>query len=191
MFKHHHLETGSSLIEVLITLLVFAVGMLGMAALQLNALQGSSDSAQRSQSTWILQDIAERIRANPAGTAANYAAAPACAAVPLQRCADFYNPATAAKVNATDCNAAQMAAFDRWEAQCSYSAIAGFNTIDGRFTGRDFIIAPADAITLTVVSNVADAARPVNITGFWLGKADNAKGAGEHISNTSTVEVVR
>lgn len=190
MLKHRHFETGSSLIEVLITLLIFAVGMLGMAALQLNALQGSSDSAQRSQSTWILQDIAERIRANPAGTAVNYAAAPACAALPAQRCADFYNPATAAKVNATDCNAAQMAAFDRWEAQCSYSAIGGFNTIDGRFTGRDFITAPADGITLNV-NNVGDAARTVRITGRWLGKADNAKGAGEHISGTSVVEVVR
>ncbi len=190
MLKHPHLQKGSSLIEVLITLLVFAVGMLGMAALQLNALQGSSDSAQRSQSTWILQDLAERIRANPEGSAANYAAAPACAALPAQRCADFYNPATATKVNASNCTAVQMAAFDRWEAQCSYSAIGGFNTIDGRFTGRDFIIAPADTITLAV-NNVADAARAVRITGFWLGKADNVKGAGEHISNTSTVEVVR
>jgi type IV pilus assembly protein PilV len=187
MLKHLHMETGSSLIEVLITLLVFAVGMLGMAALQLNALQGSSDSAQRSQSTWILQDLAERIRANPEGTAANYAAAPACNALPANRCADYYNPGTGAKVNATNCSAAQMAAFDRWEAQCSYSAIGAFNTIDGRFTGRDFITAPANAITLTVGA----AANILTLQGLWLGKGDNVKGAGEHISNTSPVEVVR
>jgi type IV pilus assembly protein PilV len=187
MYKYPHTETGSSLIEVLITLLVFAVGMLGMAALQLNALQGSSDSAQRSQSTWILQDLAERIRANREGTAANYAAAPACNALPVNRCADYYNPGTSAKVNASNCSAAQMAAFDRWEAQCSYSAIAGFNSIDGRFSGRDFMIAPADTITLTV----AAAANTLTLQGFWLGKGDNAKGAGEHISNTTAVEVVR
>ena len=187
MIKYHYMERGSSLIEVLITLLVFAVGMLGMAALQLNALQGSADSAQRSQSTWLLQDIAERIRANPEGTAANYAAAPNCAALPAQRCADYYNPSTAAKVNATNCSASQMATFDRWEAQCSYAAIGAFNSIDGRFTGRDFITPPADGNTLTVAS----AANNLTVTGRWLGKGDNTKGAGEHISTTTAVRVTR
>lgn len=62
MLNNQRMQRGSSLIEVLITLLVFAVGMLGMAALQLNALQGTADSAQRSQSAWILQDISERSR---------------------------------------------------------------------------------------------------------------------------------
>lgn len=187
MPNNQRMQRGSSLIEVLITLLVFAIGMLGMAALQLNALQGTADSAQRSQSTWILQDIAERIRANPQGTAANYAAAPACAALPVNRCADYYNPATGAKVNASNCSAAQMAAFDRWEAQCSYSAIAAFNTINGRFSSRDFMTAPADGITLSVANN----ANTLTITGRWLGKGDNVKGSGEKISATSAVEVLR
>jgi type IV pilus assembly protein PilV len=187
MLNNHHMERGSSLIEVLITLLIFAIGMLGMAALQLNALQGTADSAQRSQSTWILQDIAERIRANPQGSAANYAAAPACAALPANRCADYYNPVTGAKVNASNCSAAQMAAFDRWEAQCSYSAIAAFNTIDGRFSGRDFMTAPADGTTLTI----ANANNTLTIQGRWLGKGDNVKGSGEKISQTSEVEVMR
>lgn len=187
MIKNHYKQKGSTLIEVLITLLVFAVGMLGMAALQLNALQGSADSAQRSQSTWLLQDIAERIRANPAGTAANYAAAPNCAALPAQRCADYYNPGNSTKVNASNCSAAQMAAFDRWEAQCSYSAIGAFNGINGRFTGRDFITAPADGNTLSVVS----VGNNLQVTGRWLGKANNVKGAGEQISETTIVRVTR
>ena len=45
------LQAGSSLIEVLVTLLIFSVGLLGLAAMQLNALQGSADSGQRSQAT--------------------------------------------------------------------------------------------------------------------------------------------
>jgi len=159
-------QSGSSLIEVLITLLIFTVGMLGLAALQLNALQGSSDSAQRSQSTWILQDIAERIRANPAGTAAQYAAAPVCANPPTARCADYYSPATSAKVAAQNCTAAQMAAFDRWEAQCSYADLAS-NTINGRFTSRDFVTPPAGDITL----GVAAVGNTITLQGFWLGRA--------------------
>lgn len=160
-------QSGSSLIEVLITLLIFTVGMLGLAALQLNALQGSSSSAQRSQSTWILQDIAERMRANPAGTAAQYAAAPNCANPPTSRCADYYDPATAAKVAAQNCTAAQMAAFDRWEAQCSYAGLAS-NTINGRFTSRDFITPPDNNITLGVVAN----GNTLSVQGFWLGRGD-------------------
>lgn len=185
--KHQH-QTGSSLIEVLVALLVFSVGMLGLAALQLNALQGASDSSQRSQTTWIMQDIAERFRANPEGTAAAYAAAPNCAALPGAMCADHFNPATGAKVQAANCTAAQMATFDRWEAQCSYSAIVAFNTINGRFNSRDFISAPADGLTLSVA---APATSNITISGRWLGRADAVKGAGTTTSQTTQLQVQR
>ncbi|MCY1533058.1 hypothetical protein D9M68_683650 [compost metagenome] len=134
-----------------------------------------------------MQDIAERIRANPEGTAATYATAPACANLPVKRCADYYNPGTSAKVVAANCSAAEMAAFDRWEAQCSYSAIAAFNTIDGRFSSRDFINTPSASATLSVTNqdNV------LTIKGLWLGKADNVKGAGEKVSETTELKVQR
>lgn len=181
-------ESGSSMIEVLVTLLVFTIGMLGLAALQLNSLQGTSDSAQRSQTTWLLQDIAERIRANPEGTAAAYATAANCAVLPAEACADYYDPATSAKVNATNCTAVQMAAFDRWETQCSYAAIAAFNSIDARFTSRDFINAPASGTTLSIVNS----SNVLTIKGQWLGKADNVKSpTGEHISETTALQVQR
>ena len=179
-------EAGSSMIEVLVTLLVFTIGMLGLAALQLNALQGSSDSAQRSQTTWILQDIAERIRANPEGTAADYVAAPACAALPVDACADYYNPATSTKVNAANCTAAEMAAFDRWESQCSYAAIATFNSIDARFNSRDFISTPESGSTLAIEQD----GNIINITGELVSKADEVK-QGAAIPLTTTVSVQR
>ena len=169
MINTHRYQTGSSLIEVLVALLVFSVGMLGLAALQLNALQGASDSSQRSQTTWIMQDLSERFRANRAGTAATYAAAPNCAALPGTMCADYFNPATNAKVQSANCTAVQMATFDRWEAQCSYSAIAAFNTIDGRFNSRDSISAPADGLTLTVAAPTTSS---LTVIGRWLGRAD-------------------
>ncbi|UPQ83460.1 type IV pilus modification protein PilV [Pseudomonas knackmussii] len=135
-------QRGATLIEVLIALLIFTVGLLGLAAMQLSSLQSTADSGQRSQSVWLMQDLIERMRANPDGTAAQYAAAPNCAALPARMCVDYYNPRSAAKVNASDCDAAQMAAFDAWEAQCSYAAIANFNNIDARFNSRDFITPP-------------------------------------------------
>lgn len=79
-----------------------------------------------------------------------------------------------------------MAAFDRWEAQCSYSAIAAFNTIDGRFSGRLY-----DSSRRRITLTVANADDTLTISGRWLGKGDNVKGAGEKVSETSEVEVVR
>jgi type IV pilus assembly protein PilV len=151
-------QRGASLIEVLVALLIFTVGLLGLAAMQLSSLQSTADSGQRSQSVWLMQDFIERMRANPDGTAAQYAAAQNCAALPARMCADYYNPSTAAKVNASECNAAQMAAFDAWEAQCSYAAIANFNTIDARFNSRDFITPPAagNLVGATVDGNNLD-----------------------------------
>ena len=182
------LQAGSSLIEVLVTLLVFSVGLLGLAAMQLNALQGSADSGQRSQATWIAQDMAERFRANPEGTAATYAAAPNCAQLPAAMCADYYNPGTAAKVNAANCSAAQMAAFDRWESQCSYADLAAFNTIDGRFTSRDFLRAPGNGTTLTVIP---DSASRLSISTKWSGKADSAKGGADTDTTPPAITVQR
>lgn len=136
-------QLGASLIEVMIALLIFTVGLLGLAAMQLNALQSTSDSGQRSQAAWLMNGLAERMRANPGGTLDNYRVAPVCDELPAAICADYYNPATNAKVNAANCSSAQMAAFDLWEAQCSYAAIDDLNPNgNSRFNSRDFLIAP-------------------------------------------------
>ncbi|KRW62834.1 pilus assembly protein PilV [Pseudomonas sp. TTU2014-080ASC] len=146
-------EQGASLIEVMVALLIFTVGLLGLAAMQLTSLQSVADSGQRSQSVWLLQDFVERMRANPAGTPAQYAAAANCAALPNPMCADYFNPNTNTKVNGSQCSATQMAAFDVWEARCSYTGVANFNPNDARFNSRDYITVPAQGalIDTTVV----------------------------------------
>ncbi|WCD81516.1 type IV pilus modification protein PilV [Pseudomonas solani] len=161
-------QLGTSLIEVLVTLVIFTVGLLGLAALQLNALQGTSDSAQRSQATSVLQDLAERIRANPAGSAADYAAAVNCAQLPATICSDYFSPSTNAKVNATSCTATQMAKFDSWEASCSYAAISTFNTIDARFNSRDFI-SPASTASVMTITNASNV---LSLKSSWLSKSN-------------------
>ena len=166
-------QGGFSMIEVLVTLLVFTVGLLGLAALQLNALQGTSDSAQRSQAAAVLQDLAERMRANPQGSAANYVAASNCAALPPTMCADHTNPATGAKVNGASCTAAQMAAFDSWEARCSYAALTDFNPQDARFSSRDFLSTSA-----TPVVAIAQVDEVLSLTATWLSKGNDAQERG-------------
>lgn len=57
-------QAGFSLMEVLITILLVSIGLLGYAALQMGALNSSLDSFSRSQASIILEDAASRIRNN-------------------------------------------------------------------------------------------------------------------------------
>lgn len=59
-------QSGSTLIEVLIAVLVLSVGLVGMATLQFNAVRLNHDALLRSHATSLAQDIADSLRANPA-----------------------------------------------------------------------------------------------------------------------------
>ncbi|MEH6565627.1 MAG: type IV pilus modification protein PilV [Halopseudomonas sp.] len=61
---------GFSLLEVLIAVLVLALGILGAATLQLNALRYHAGSLHATQATLLAQDLLERLRANPEHLAA-------------------------------------------------------------------------------------------------------------------------
>lgn len=192
--KFSRSSKGSSLIEVLITLLIFAVGLLGFAGLQVNALQSTADSGQRSQAVWISQELAERMRANSdAGNAIYIAAVTNCANIPATICTDRYDPITGNKVNAAQCNATQMAAFDLWEAQCSYSGTAAYQAnataANGRYNSRDFLARPSGATPALALQAVGTR---LAITTNWLSIGSRSKEGIEDGENLSTrLEVQR
>jgi len=121
-------HAGFTLIEILIAVLILAVGLLGFAALQISAVSAGQESYFRSQALIIAESLADRIRANrdyarwdsratlaaagvvdqnlygiPSGTIYT------CAAAPVPFCAD--NEGT----NATICTEQQLAAFDVYQ----------------------------------------------------------------------------
>lgn len=55
---------GFTLVEVLVTLIILSVGLLGIAALHSASLRNNLDSALRSQASALAADIADRMRAN-------------------------------------------------------------------------------------------------------------------------------
>ncbi|WP_425054556.1 type IV pilus modification protein PilV [Pseudomonas abyssi] len=57
-------QRGFSLLEVLVALLLTALGVFGAIGLQLNALRFSADSAHRAQALLMTNDLLERMRAN-------------------------------------------------------------------------------------------------------------------------------
>ncbi|MCK9284995.1 MAG: type IV pilus modification protein PilV [Rhodocyclaceae bacterium] len=57
-------QSGASLIEVLVSMLIVAVGVLGLAALQARAMNAEFESYQRSQAILLANDMVERLRMN-------------------------------------------------------------------------------------------------------------------------------
>jgi type IV pilus assembly protein PilV len=55
---------GMTLIEVLVTLVIISVGLLGVAALQLTTVRNNYDAFVRSQAAVLAGDMFDRIRAN-------------------------------------------------------------------------------------------------------------------------------
>ena len=65
---------GFTLIEILVALVVLAVGMLGIAALYVESLRAGRTSINRITAVTLAADMADRIQANP-NAAASYAGA--------------------------------------------------------------------------------------------------------------------
>ncbi|MGR0304725.1 type IV pilus modification protein PilV [Acinetobacter beijerinckii] len=61
----HITQKGVGLIEVLVSLVLLAIAVLGFAALQLRAIESSSEASQQVLALTIARDLAERMRANP------------------------------------------------------------------------------------------------------------------------------
>jgi type IV pilus assembly protein PilV len=98
---------GFTLVEVLVALVIFAVGLLGIAALHIESLNAGRTALNRTQAVELASDLADRIRANReacvSGGACEYEGAGAV---------------TAACETTTGCTPAELAMTDiyRWRA---------------------------------------------------------------------------
>ena len=59
-------QRGATLIEVLVAMLILSVGLLGLAGMQMTALQSNQSAYYRSQATVLAYDVIDRMRANRA-----------------------------------------------------------------------------------------------------------------------------
>jgi type IV pilus assembly protein PilV len=70
----HSVQAGMTLVEVLVTLVLISVGLLGVAALHIASLKSNQEAYVRSQASVLAGDILDRMRANRTA-AAQYAVA--------------------------------------------------------------------------------------------------------------------
>lgn len=97
-------DSGFTLIEVLIAMLVLALGLLGLAGLQATALANNVSAYNRSQATELAYDLADKMRANIAGLSTYTTVSPTSASAQSD-CVTV----------STTCTAANMAENDLYE----------------------------------------------------------------------------
>ena len=69
-------QGGTSMIEVLVSIVIVVVGLLGLAGLQSHAALAEMESFQRAQAIMLLQDMSDRISANRLNAASYVTASP-------------------------------------------------------------------------------------------------------------------
>lgn len=96
-------QNGVGLVEVLVALLVLAIGVLGFIALQYRAVEATAESGYRVQAINLARDMAERIRVNRGAIGTYEDLLKGTAA---KQIADTTDCAT------TDCTISELAAYD-------------------------------------------------------------------------------
>lgn len=142
-------NAGFTLIEVLIALVVMSIGLLGLAALQIQGMKYNSDAYFRTQATTLAYDIIDRMRANAtAARSGLYAATTA--------------PAGSSDCEAAACSAPDLAQYDlkRWydalavrlpkplDQPSSIQSAGGQHTITIRWAERDLIMSQSWVVAI-------------------------------------------
>lgn len=95
--RHGPRQRGFSMLEVLIAVLVFSFGMLGLAGLLIFAIQSNHVAYLRTQATFLAHNMAARMGNNPAAVwAGDYNQAVAAAGTPVTSCDAGCDPAALA-----------------------------------------------------------------------------------------------
>lgn len=112
--RYSRAQTGFSLIEILISLVIISIGMLGLGGLQLSSLRGANNAHFRTVASLSATDLIDRMRANRLGVEG-----------------DFYTGALGAthcetalaKVceGANECSAEDLAKYDLYRVNCGVS----------------------------------------------------------------------
>lgn len=161
------------MIEILITLTITIIGLLGISSLQLHSNRAITDSGSRSQAAWVLEDLSNRINANSTAlasydTGGDYTEND-CANVPVI-CADYFN---AGQKDAAVCTPAQVAAFDIWDLTCPKTYT--LSNVEIRESPADFISSPIVNVVADILNNRA------TITVTWSVRTSGNDNSGEKI----------
>ncbi|MFT6270884.1 MAG: type IV pilus assembly protein PilV [Alphaproteobacteria bacterium] len=157
------LTKGLSLIEVLVTVVITSIGLMGLVSLQMQAVRATTDSGNRSQAVWVWNDIINRIHANEVASASYIDANPVACAVPAAVCSSYHNGIGV--INPTNCTGGQLADWDRYEVACQLRLIP--------FIGDASRYLPDAQLTITCADGICDDGDPLTISLQWRARTDD------------------
>jgi len=156
-------QSGFSLLEVLIALLILSIGLLGIAGLQVTSKRTNFEAIQRTTATMLALEMIERMRAN-AGELDLYTNTGAGRTFDIGTAGVT---GTDQDCDSTDCTAVELADYDLWQWQEAISGVAE-QTAGGVDAGG--LVAPTACITGTAVDATADVeSSDVAIAIAWRG----------------------
>lgn len=128
-------QQGVGLIEVLVTLFILAIGLLGVAALQFTGSFANKDAISRTQSEFVASQVAERLRtAARTSTVSdglvvnnqyfessnyNFTGLSCTGSTHPYRCYCLSRPSAIPNCEANTCDESQMAVYDGWALSCA------------------------------------------------------------------------
>lgn len=177
-------ERGFSMIEVLVTMLIISLALLGTAGLQAYSMRLNQGGQFRTQAVFLAADLAERMEANKAGVVANaglYTAAGNAAAAPAPACAEGTAVCLAAALATNDLAQWQFAV-SRTLPQSSWTVVETTAGNPSTYT-----------ITISWVDRRQEDTNAANTSGITYGAFNagsgtgiNATGTGERFRYTAT-----
>ena len=102
-----NLQKGMSLIEVMIAMIIMAIGILGVSGMQAISLAQNRSALYRGEATQLANDLMDRVRVNTG--------------VPYSALIDA-DPTAATDCNVSTCSPTNMAAFDISQWKCSINS---------------------------------------------------------------------
>jgi type IV pilus assembly protein PilV len=142
---------GFSIVEALVALVILSVGMLGIAGLYLESLRSNRTAGSRTVAVQLVNDMADRIRANRAG-------------LDQYILVDGTAPTGGANCLTTLCTPAQLALYDK---------VQWYTAVQAQLPkGPDGTIPPRTAITYTAAAGTTPARYVV--TTWWRETGDAA-----------------
>ncbi|MDM7859740.1 type IV pilus modification protein PilV [Alteromonas sp. ASW11-36] len=128
-------QAGVGMIEVLVTLFILSVGLLGVASLQFIGSFSNADALSRTQAVLVAQQMSERLRASAVSSTQgdgvvvnndyfdanlyNFTNLSCNSGAQPYDCFCQAHPATIPNCSQNSCTAAEFAAFDAYEMSCA------------------------------------------------------------------------
>ena len=134
-------QRGLTLIEVLVTLTILSIGLLGVAGLQGMAKRSTHQAYQRTLATQLVDGVIERIRANPTAVASYHTGTGS----PQGGDAEASKPSPDCS-GVNTCSDTQLAAYDLWAWGQLIDGTAVTRVVDGTTINTGGLVSPRGCI---------------------------------------------